>query len=50
MVCSRRWRTATLRVRRKTVVGAELHMENYSGVLQIESCCAVFTENNSGTL
>ena len=31
-------------------VGDELHMENYSGVLQIENCCAVCTENDSGTL
>ena len=31
-------------------MGAELHMENYSGVLQIENCCAVGTENDNGTL
>ena len=31
-------------------MGAELHMENYSGVLQIETCCAVGTENDNGTL
>ena len=51
MVCSRRLRTATLRFRRtRGVVGSELPIENYSGVLQIESCCAVCTENDSGTL
>ena len=31
-------------------MGAELHMEHYSGVLQIENCCAVCPENDSGTL
>ena len=51
MVCSRRMKTATLRVRRrKRVVGSELPMENCSDVLQVENCCAVGTENGSGTL
>ena len=50
MVCPRQWRTATLRFRPRTVVGAELHMGNYSGVLSIENCCAVGKENDSGTL
>ena len=50
VACPRRWRTATLRFRRRTVEGAELYKENYSGVLQIENCCAVGTENDSGTL
>ena len=31
-------------------MGAELHMEKYSGVLQIENYSAVCTENDSGTL
>ena len=39
-----------MRYRQRTVVGAELHMENYSGVLQIENCCAVCAENDSDTL
>ena len=51
VVCSRRLKTAILRFRRRRgVVGSELPMKNYSGVLQIESCCAVCTENDSGTL
>ena len=50
VVCFRRWRTATLGLRRRTVVGCELPMENYSGVLQMETCCALGTENNSGSL
>ena len=50
-MCSRRMRTATLRVRRrKKVVVSELLMENCSDVLQMENCCAVGTENGSGTL
>ena len=32
------------------MVETELHMENYSGVLQMENCCAVGTENDSGRL
>ena len=32
------------------MVGAELKMENYSSVLQMENCCAVGRENDSGTL
>ena len=31
-------------------MGSELLMENYSGVLQMENCCAVGTENDSGSL
>ena len=31
-------------------MGAEMHMENYSGVLQIENCSAVYPKNDSGTL
>ena len=31
-------------------MGAELHTENYSCVLQIENCCAVGKDNDSGTL
>ena len=31
-------------------MGAELHMENYSGVPQIENCCALCTEHDRGTL
>ena len=32
------------------MVAYKLLMENYSGVLQREDCCAVGTENDSGTL
>ena len=32
------------------MVGSEVHMENFSGVLQMEKCCAVGMENDSGTL
>ena len=32
------------------MVGSKLPMENYSGVLHIENCCAVGMENGSGTL
>ena len=46
----RQWRTATLRFRWRRVVGAKLHTENYSGVLQIENCCAVGKENDSGSI
>ena len=31
-------------------MGGELFMENYLVVFQIENCCAVGTENDSGTL
>ena len=32
------------------MVGSELPMKNYSDVLQMENCCAVGPENDSGIL
>ena len=31
-------------------MGSKMPVENYSGVLQRENCCAVGTEDDSGTL
>ena len=31
-------------------MGAELLMENYSGVLQIENCCPVGAQNDNRTV
>ena len=32
------------------MVGSALHIENFMGVLQMENCFAVGTENDSGTV